>query len=344
MLFADFFPRLQCRAADRYGQSVSVRQFKGWREKGLLAGPDAPIGKGRGQAPDRHWPAQSYRRALRICRYKSHGNHHVPGWWIFLWLSGEDVNFDVLRKSLQRELKRMRRASRYLSDSGFLNSKGSTRFEDVPAGPAPNPISELFAQILENPALGLSAEINRDLLSLDFNETDPEEVSRVFMSAIKPLMGHDVSPEDIGVPLRAVWRPGHLSEVAYDYIGTRPDGDLTLALDILSTESELQRRMMPVAHAMGSSGLASMLIVIAFALANRRIGNRLLIEEAVKIIYQIADDQRSDRNPKSRLEIAKKSLRLLDANPEMFNDPKVMKSIWDEIRRGGSPEQLPTFP
>ena len=37
MLFSDFFPRLRDHAWHRYGQTITERQFKDWREETLSA-------------------------------------------------------------------------------------------------------------------------------------------------------------------------------------------------------------------------------------------------------------------------------------------------------------------
>ena len=92
MLLVEFFPRLQARAWERYGVRLEKRQFTNWREQGFVEGPAKPIGRGRGRNPLRHWPVSAYRRALRICRYKSVGADRTSLWWIGLWISGEKVS------------------------------------------------------------------------------------------------------------------------------------------------------------------------------------------------------------------------------------------------------------
>ena len=332
MLFRDFFPRLQARALTQYGVTLSERQFTNWREKRLIHGPGRPQGRGRGLSPDRHWPIQSYRRALRICRCKSRGLHHFSGWWVLLWLSGEEVSDKTLRASLKRELKSRRRQTGYLSSSGFLASKGPTDFQKIPTSQYRDPLSEVFESLTESPQLGLSAETHRDVLRLAFEEDPEKEVRRTFMTVVKALMGHEIPPEDIGVSLAAVLRPGHLSEVDYDYIGECQDQDLELARQILQAEARLERRLSPVAHAAGATGPASILFALAFGLSGRRIGNPLRIDEALKTVYQITDDRRSGRNPMRRLETIDESHRLMDEDPDFFADPATVQRVWDEIR------------
>jgi|GEM_PF-3460549 len=189
MLFKDFFPRLQAHALAHYGVNLSERQFTNWREKGLIPGPAHPQGRGRGLSPERRWPVQAYRRTLRICWYKKRGIDHAPAWQILFWLAGEEVPFDVLRQSLQRELKRSRRQSRYLTDSGYVRSGGSTTFEKAPSGAKDNPFSMILDELIASPHLGISPELYRDVVKLEFNEETETEVGRIFQDAIKPLMG-----------------------------------------------------------------------------------------------------------------------------------------------------------
>jgi len=311
MLFRDFFPRLQARALTRYEVSLSERQFTNWREKALIPGPAHPRGRGRGLAPERHWPWQAYRRALRICWYKQRGIDRIPAWWILFWLAGEEVPFEVLRRSLQRELKRDRRQSRNLADSGYLRSEGSTTFEKAPSGPASNPISLALDQLIKCPHMGISPELYRDVLKLEFDEQSPSKIGRIFQDAVRPLMGHDITPEEMGVSLVDAWRPGYLSETAYDYVGHCSDADLVLARRILRERLRLANRLAPYAHFLGESRPASALFVMALALARRRTGSARLISELIQQVYQIADDRRHGRDPTRRLEVVMERLQAM---------------------------------
>ncbi|HEU0045467.1 hypothetical protein [Sphingomonas sp.] len=134
MLFSEFFPRLRDRALQRYGEVLTERQFTGWREDGLLPGPAAPIGRGRGRSPDRHWSLASYRRALRICRYKSWGAGRKSQWWLALWLSGEVVLPSIIVASLKRECSINRRGSRRLADSNRWRNSTFTTVDDIVPG------------------------------------------------------------------------------------------------------------------------------------------------------------------------------------------------------------------
>lgn len=300
MLFADFFPRLQARALSRYGVGLSERQFTNWREKGLIPGPSQPIGRGRGLSPERHWPIQAYRRALRLCWYKQCGIDHVPAWWILLWISGEEVSLDGLRASLQRELKRSRRRSRYLADSGYIRSDGATTFEKSPSGQGANPLSLILEDLIKSPSLGFSPELYRDVVKLEFNEESVSEVSQVFQQTIRPLMGHDDTPDDMGVSLTDVWRPGYLSAGDGDYIAASSVDDLMLARHVLSQRVKLMRLVAPFAHLLGHNRSTSVFFVVAITLSKRRFGSRQLIDDLLREIYQIADDRLCGRNPQRR--------------------------------------------
>ncbi|MDP1912161.1 MAG: hypothetical protein Q8K49_02430 [Brevundimonas sp.] len=314
MLFRDFFPRLQARALARYGVSLSERQFTNWREKGLIPGPAHPRGRGRGLSPERHWPMQAYRRALRICWYKQRGIDRIPAWWILFWLAGDDVSLDVLRRSLQRELKRVRRQSRYLADSGYIRSDGSTTFEKAPSGAKNSPFSLLLDELIETQHLGISPELYRDFLKLGFDEESSSETGRIFQALVKPLMGHGITPEEVGVSLSAVWRPGHLSDTAHDYVGRCSQGDLVLARQILWEQLRLTSRLAPFAHLLGASRPASILFVVAFAMANRRTGNQRLISDLLQLLYQIADDTRHNLDPTRRLNFILKRLQMMEGD------------------------------
>jgi hypothetical protein len=137
MLFSDFFPRLRDHAWHRYGQTITERQFKDWREDGLLPGPAPPKGRGRGRSPERYWPVTSYRRALRICRYKSWGANRQSQWWLGFWLSGELVEPNIIRDALKREFSVERRMKHSFIESGrWLNSKFNT-IDDAERGGLP---------------------------------------------------------------------------------------------------------------------------------------------------------------------------------------------------------------
>lgn len=333
MLFVEFFPRLQARALARYGVSLSERQFTNWREKGLIPGPAHPRGRGRGLSPERHWPLQAYRRALRICWYKKRGIDRIPAWRILFWLAGEDVPFDVLRQSLQRELKRIRRQSRYLADSGYIRTEGSTTFEKAPSGAENNSFSSILDELIESPHLGVSPELYRDFLKLGFDEESPSKIGRIFLATVKPLMGHDITPEEVGVSLSAVWRPGHLSETAHDYVGSCSQGDLVLARQILWEQLRLTSRLAPFAHLFGASKPASILFVLALALAKRRTGKEQLIGELLEQLYRIADDRRQNIDPAQRLNVVLERLQMMEGVEVSFSGRAEFIEALESVRR-----------
>lgn len=167
-------------------------------------------------------------------------------------------------------------------------------------------ITSLLGQIFESPHSGISPEIERDVLKLQFNEEDPAEISRIFMTTVSALMGHNETPEELGVSLSDVWRPGHLSETAHDYIADCPANDLILAREILWEGLRLARKLAPIAHMFGASRPASVLFVVAFTLAKQSLANRRSIDDVLSQIYQIrtavhrADGFRFDQRVSSK--------------------------------------------
>ena len=336
MLFRDFFPRLQARALARYGVSLSERQFTNWREKGLIPGPAHPQGRGRGLSPERHWPLQAYRGALRTCRYKKYGIHHVAPWRILLWLAGEEVPLDVLRTSLQKEMKRIRRQTRHLADSGYLRSSASTTFPKAPSGAERNPLSLALDQLIKSPHLGMAPELYRDVVKLDFEFADASEIGRIFQDAVQPLMGHDITPDELGISLTDVWRPGHLDADARDYLAVCSESDLNLARQILRERRRLMHRLEPIAHTLGSSRQASILFVVMIALAKRSLGSRQLIDDVLRLIYQIACDRRDGFNPNRRLDFYLERHQMMDGDDAGFADNAAFRAVLESARERGS--------
>ena len=336
MLFRDFFPRLQARALARYEVSLSERQFTNWREKGLIPGPAHPRGRGRGLSPERHWPLQAYRRALRICRYKTRGIHHVAPWRILLWLAGEDVPLDVLRAFLQREMTRIRRQTRHLADSGYLRSSGSTTFPKAPSGAEVNPISLALDQLIKSPELGIAPELYRDVVKLDFEFADASKVERLFQDAIQPLMGHGITPDEIGVSLIDVWRPGYLDADARDYLAVCSKDDLNLARQILHERRRLMNRLAQVAPTLGASAQASTLFVVIMRLARRNLGERQQIDDVLRLIYQIACDRRDGFNPNRRLDFYLERHQMMDGDDAGFADNAAFRAVLESARERGS--------
>ena len=336
MLFTDFFPRLQARALARYGVSLSEHQFTNWREQKLIPGPAHPRGRGRGLSPERHWPLQAYRRALRICWYKKRGIHHVAPWRILLWLAGEEVPLDDLRVSLQKEMKRISGQSRHLANSGYLRSGGSTTFPKAPSGDERNFLSLALDQLIKSSHLGIAPELYRDVVKLDFEFADASKVGQLFRDAVQPLMGHDITPDEIGVPLIEVWRPGYLSEDANDYVANCSEGDLILARRILWERIRLMRRLAPIAHLLGATRQASIFFVVAITLGKRSTGTQRLIDDVLRQLYEIADDRQYGRNPIRRLDFYLESLRMMEGNDAGFADHAAFRAILESARKKGS--------
>ncbi len=231
VLFKDFFPRLRARALERYGEALSVRQFTNWREKRLLAGPADPIGQGRGLAPLRHWPISSYRRALRLCRYKSWGMHRQSQWWIALWLSGEEIPAETLRQSFKREHSLERRNLRNIIDSG--------RWQKGPFISADDKAFDVFGNkelinILFS-ASGISPDVARKLFIADFEGGDYKDHKKLAMSQFNKDEQIFIAEQLKGDASTSYIRPGYLNE------GKRKPGDY---LDALSAEEfDIARRI-----------------------------------------------------------------------------------------------------
>jgi hypothetical protein len=122
----------------------------------------------------------------------------------------------------------------------------------------------------------------------------------------------------MGISLSAVWRPGHLSETAHDYVGRCSQSDLVLARRILWAQLRLASRLAPFAHLLGASRPASILFVVSLALAKRRTGNQRLIGDLLRLLYQIADDRRHNIDPARRLNFILERLQMMDGDDVEF--------------------------
>lgn len=222
MLFRDFFPRLQRRAAERYKQPVTERQFKDWREDGLLPGPLPPQGRGRGRSPDRHWPIASYRRALRICRYKQRGAKRQSQWWIMLFLSGEDVEPDRLRFALVREARIERRAVRHLTEQRRYGAGGSK-----------TPLTEAQAAFLRR--FGLGAIDPNAVFDTCVDHDHQNSHLDLFSQMSREMFGSDIPPATDD-EISSQYRPGHLAiygDPTLSYIKDFADRDFLLARKLI---------------------------------------------------------------------------------------------------------------
>lgn len=341
MLLSEFFPRLQVRALERYDVDLSERQFRDWRERGLIPGPAAPRGLGRGRSPERHWPLSAYRRALRICRYKSHGAERISMWWITLWLSGEEVPHEVLRDAFKRELTSARRRSRYLADSGFLRSTGPTSLDRMPMSPVASPLDPIFDLILESPQLGLTPELQRDFLRLSHGDGEPEDDRRVFESLMRPMLGHSITPADLGVQLEEVWRQGHLGEgyrTPGDYVEDVPDWAFDLTREIIETDLMAHRLIGPNGDLMYASLAGAMLFIITSAFTLKAFVNPQRIDQALRHLFAIQDDLRGGQDPKRRLQVAQENLREATEIAPFMKDRDAVAAYYQDLRENGLPK------
>ncbi len=219
MLFRDFFPRLCDRAWERYGVRLTKRQFTNWREQGLLPGPAPPIGRGRGRCPDRHWPATSYRRALRICRYQSGNARRTSEWWLGFWLSGDPIDPTIIRASLKREISIDRRRNRAFSESNRWRNSKFRSFADADRGGL---VGNGDAR-RSLPMIGLTPDQFRRLSILNLVESDNDEDIDIIQEMSIELFPFDqVILNEIRADIdhseyKRLYRPGRLAEVNASY-------------------------------------------------------------------------------------------------------------------------------
>ena len=240
MLFRDFFPRLRDTAWERYGEVVTERQFIDWREDGLLPGPAGPVGRGRGRSPDRHWPIASYRRALRICRYKSWGARRQSQWWLGFWLSGEAVHTDVVRSALKREASNELRTYRsFVESNRWRNSTFETTADANKGGIPGVDVGQLLS------ILKMTPDQFRRVAILQLRDIEDgedieliHEIGTVFFDIEAELAAEiksSIDPTDI----KRIWRSGHMGE------GIKHPGDYldnVSALDIANARLIIQLR------------------------------------------------------------------------------------------------------
>ena len=295
MLLRDFFPRLQTRAWERYGVRLTKRQFTNWREKGLLPGPAAPIGRGRGRCPDRHWPATSYRRALRICRYKSGEAHRLSEWLLGFWLCGDPIDISVIRTSLERELSIERGRHRAFTASNRWRKSMFKSAKDVDRGgmSGGGDIGHLL------PLLGITPDQFRRLMSLSLVEDDKDEDI-----ALMQEMGDDLYDidADILAEVRAgigrseykrAYRPGLLAESR----ATRGNQFGRLSADQIAAIPDLwrlgQTKALLVFHTMrlmGDMPLERLGFLLLPRLAGRPKALKNRIDELIRIAFEISID------------------------------------------------------
>ena len=202
----------------------------------------APEGRGRGLAPERHWPATSYRRALRICRYKDWGAKRQSQWWLGFWLSGEAVDPNKIRIALKREFSILRRQQRPFIES---NRWRNTRFEtvaDAERGGLPGRNSVVGLLKLFN----MTPDQFRRLSILDIDDFFDEETERLSHEIVPAFFGiedeiteikDDIAPGEI----KGIWRTGYMAEGSGkpgDYIDQITDSELGDCLLILKAKTK----------------------------------------------------------------------------------------------------------
>ena len=243
MLFSDFFPRLRDQAWHRYGQTITERQFKDWREDGLLPGPAPPKGRGRGRSPERHWPVTSYRRALRICRYKSWGANRQSQWWLGFWLSGELVEPSKIRNALKREFSIERRTKySFIESNRWRNAKFKT-VEDAERGglPGDSSVAGLLAITKMTP------DQFRRVSILELDEFSDVEAEKLIHEIAPVIFGFDakttaaIQADIVPDEIKQLWRPGHMAEGTDKpgkYLDGLPDSDFAIGLQILKLREQ----------------------------------------------------------------------------------------------------------
>ncbi len=237
MLFCEFFPRLRDRAWEQYGQTVTERQFKDWREDGLLPGPSAPRGRGRGRSPERHWPVASYRRALRICRYKFWGANRQSQWWLGFWLSGEGVEPSIIREALKREFSIERRKKHaFIGSERWRNSEFHTIDDAERGGVVGGGSVRTMLKLMK-----LTPDQYRRIAILELDEFSNTDAATL-MHEIAPVLFNidsqtaaeiraDIAPDE----LQRLWRVGHMAEGSNrprECLDQLPDSDFEICLNI----------------------------------------------------------------------------------------------------------------
>lgn len=115
--YEEFLNRLIQWAQINCGITVTDRMVRDWCEERVIPGP-IKVSLGRGKGFRSHWDALAYRRACRICRFKSQGVKYFDELQILLWLFGAHVNIKDLRRACLRTLKR-------LSSSQVMNTRSN---------------------------------------------------------------------------------------------------------------------------------------------------------------------------------------------------------------------------
>ena len=197
----------------------------------------------RGLATERHWPATSYRRALRICRYKNWGANRQSQWWLGFWLSGETINPNFIRKALKREFSVVCRQQRsFIESDRWRNSRFET-VADAERGGLPGETS--VAGLLK--LFNMTPDQFRRLSILDFDDLSDEGAERLFYEIgpafleidgdIAAEIKDDIAPDEI----KGIWRTGYMAEGSGkpgDYIDQITDSELAECLLIFKAKKK----------------------------------------------------------------------------------------------------------
>lgn len=309
MLFSDFFPRLRDRAWQRYEQTITERQFKDWREDGLLPGPAHPKGRGRGRSPERRWPVASYRRALRICRYKSWGAKRQSQWWLGFWLSGEQVEPSKIRDALEREFSVERRSKHSFIESGrWRNTKFNT-VDDAERGGLPGDSS--VAGLLAFTKMTPDQYRRVSILELDeFSEVEAEKLIHEIGPAIFGLDAEtaaiikvDIAPNEI----RKLWRPGHMSEgpdKPGKYLDRLENSDFAVALQILRLREQSAIWNYGISWLLGNRSPEQIAMNFLPILASQAHSIERRISHLIRIAFEIYADAQNGYEATQRLAYA----------------------------------------
>lgn len=324
MLFRDFFPRLRDHARKRYGQIITERQFKDWREDGLLPGPAAPKGQGRGKSPERHWPIASYRRALRICRYKSWGANRQSQWWLGFWLSGESIEQGRIRSALKRECSIERRRNHsFVTGDRWRDARFET-VADAERGGIAGDAS--VAGLLS--LMGMTPDQYRRLsiLQLDeFSGLDTENLIHEMAPSLFDLgpefddeakakafaeIKADISPEEI----KRLWRSGHMDREgirAGKYIDDMPDSDFAICLKILRLREKCAKWNYALSWLLGNRSPEKIAVHLLSIQSGQASSLQFRIFQLIRIAFEIDADREDGRNSTWRLDgIANAELQL----------------------------------
>lgn len=314
MQFREFFPRLQRRALERYGVQISERQFKDWREDGLLPGPLAPKGRGRGRSPERHWPPVSYRRALRICRYKGWGAGRQSQWWLAFWLSGEAVNLDKIRAALNREFSIERRAARsWLESSGRQPSKPAELGDTRP----------IFGNRDIDP-VGLAKLIKtepcfRNAINASIEENSSNEIENLMREIMQRVFGKELLNEvEKYYPIApdapiSHWRPGHLNEGSSPgrFIDDISQEDLLLSAAIIQRKRSYFHVGLTLARKSNHKEILLLAGLVLGAAMHHFRNIVWLIEQIICTCYAVHADRLDGVNPISRVKVIEGDIKLL---------------------------------